>query len=191
MKAVGLGYTPVPSPAVLRFLRIQADSLSFLASQKRTCWTQTRRCYDASTRGIASCQEGAANTGTSQLAGAVHAQSSRMKNRRQYSSFASSSPRNISSSISCSRQGLPYHTTNIAARRWFRPWQRIRQKPAGPLQPNDLPPPSILDDNASLGRIVKPMNELQLRCTKFDGNGNVTLINGAFKKSELIAKVRL
>jgi hypothetical protein len=30
-----------------------------------------------------------------------------------------------------------------------------------------------------------------LRCTEFDENGNVTLVNGEFRKSELIAKVRL
>jgi len=68
----------------------------------------------------------------------------------------------------------------------------MRQKPVGPLQPNDIPAASgFLDDNASLSRIVKPINELQLRCTEFDENGNVTLVNGAFKKSELIAKVCL
>lgn len=36
----------------------------------------------------------------------------------------------------------------------------------------------------------KASNELKLRCTEFDENGNVTLVNGEFKKSELIAKVR-
>jgi hypothetical protein len=30
-----------------------------------------------------------------------------------------------------------------------------------------------------------------MRCTEFDGDGKVTLVNGAFKKSELIAKVPL
>lgn len=48
----------------------------------------------------------------------------------------------------------------------------------------------FLDDNAGLGgRIIKPSNELKLRCTEFDENGNVTLVNGEFRKSELIAKV--
>ncbi|GAB7346633.1 hypothetical protein MBLNU459_g1770t1 [Dothideomycetes sp. NU459] len=75
---------------------------------------------------------------------------------------------------------------------WARPWQRVRQKPAGPLQPNDLPSASsFLDGDTSLGRLSKPTNELSLRCTEFDGNGNVTLVNGAFKKSELIAKYGL
>ena len=38
---------------------------------------------------------------------------------------------------------------------------------------------------------MKMGNELRLRCTEFDENGNVTLVNGEFRKSELIAKVRL
>lgn len=48
---------------------------------------------------------------------------------------------------------------------------------------------SFLDESAGLGRIAKPVNELKLRCTEFDENGRVTLVNGEFKKSELIAKV--
>lgn len=55
-----------------------------------------------------------------------------------------------------------------------------------------LPPlASFLDDNQSPGRILKPSNELRLRCTEFDENGNVTLVNSEFKKSELIAKYGL
>ena len=58
----------------------------------------------------------------------------------------------------------------------------------------DLPPlPGFLDDAAgtSLGRNKsgKPGSELKLRCTEIDENGNVTTVNGEFKKSELIAKV--
>ncbi|MCJ1476047.1 magnesium ion transporter [Lambiella insularis] len=37
----------------------------------------------------------------------------------------------------------------------------------------------------------KASNELKLRCTELDENGNVTLVNGEFKKSELIAKYGL
>jgi magnesium transporter len=43
----------------------------------------------------------------------------------------------------------------------------------------------------TLGRTItaKAANEQKLRCTEFDENGNVVLVNGEFKKSELIAKV--
>jgi len=61
-------------------------------------------------------------------------------------------------------------------------------RPRTPLEPNDLPDRSgFLDDD--LGRALRPANELKLRCTEFDENGNVVLVNGEFKKTELIAKV--
>lgn len=60
------------------------------------------------------------------------------------------------------------------------------------------PPPPPPDDSSSgsavfgssLGRIARPTNELKMRCTELDEHGNVTLVSGEFKKSELIAKVR-
>ncbi|KAI4172963.1 MAG: hypothetical protein LQ343_003250 [Gyalolechia ehrenbergii] len=55
--------------------------------------------------------------------------------------------------------------------------------------------PSFLDDagGTSLGRSKtgKAANELRLRCTEINENGDVTLVNGEFKKSELIAKYGL
>ena len=77
---------------------------------------------------------------------------------------------------------------------WKRPWKDKQSKEKQALKTNDLPAlPSFLDDagNTSLGRrkIVKGANELKLRCTEFDENGNVTFMDGEFKKSELIAKV--
>jgi magnesium transporter len=67
-----------------------------------------------------------------------------------------------------------------------------RNPPPTPARSHDLPPlASFMDDNQSAGRILKPTNELRLRCTEFDEFGNVTLVNGEFKKSELIAKYGL
>lgn len=57
--------------------------------------------------------------------------------------------------------------------------------------------PALIDDgtessfNIGRGLVSKATNELRLRCTEFDNNGNVTLVNGEFRKSELIAKVCL
>ena len=71
-------------------------------------------------------------------------------------------------------------------------WNFNRDKPQRRLKPNDLPPlPAFMSDGTTtLGRSAgKASNELKLRCTEFDENGNVTLVNGEFKKSELIAKV--
>ena len=53
----------------------------------------------------------------------------------------------------------------------------------------DRPVPFLSDSSGtSLGR-SKATNEMKLRCTELDENGNVTLVNSEFKKSELIAKV--
>ena len=74
-------------------------------------------------------------------------------------------------------------------------WRRARDRDQDQaLQGHGLPPlPSFLDEAAgtSLGRkkAGKPGSELKLRCTEIDENGNVTTVNGEFKKSELIAKV--
>lgn len=71
--------------------------------------------------------------------------------------------------------------------------QRQRQEKANPNLGEKPPLPSFLEDSrgTSLGRrkTGKGGNELKLRCTEFDENGNVTLMDGEFKKSELIAKV--
>lgn len=62
----------------------------------------------------------------------------------------------------------------------------------GRYRDDDVLPLLGLDEMPGLGgRIVKPSNELKMRCTEFDENGNVTLVNGEFKKHELIAKYSL
>ena len=73
-------------------------------------------------------------------------------------------------------------------------WKLKEAREKTGLKSTDLPPlPSFLDgyNGANIGRnkTGKPGNELKLRCTEFDINGNVTLMDGEFKKSELIAKV--
>lgn len=66
----------------------------------------------------------------------------------------------------------------------------MRKKQRESLQPDDLPPLSnFMDDSTSIGRQLRSPHEHKLRCTEFDEAGNVILVNGEFKKSELIAKV--
>jgi hypothetical protein len=161
MQALPFVRAPVPSHAVLNFLRIQAECLPFLASH-----SQVRRNHHHATPHTAR---------THILTNSQCRTSLRVVERPTQGS-------------SC--RGFWNTATNL---RWQKPWQQARPKKTAPLQPNDLPPlPRLLDDAgaASLGRIVKPTNELRMRCTEFDGDGKVTLVNGAFKKSELIAKVQ-
>jgi magnesium transporter len=81
-------------------------------------------------------------------------------------------------------------------RGWLRHLWGRKQKMPRPLKSDDLPPGPFLEDGGealvfNLGRNMSPKsaNEAKLRCTEFDENGNVVLVNGEFKKSELIAKV--
>lgn len=69
---------------------------------------------------------------------------------------------------------------------WWPKWWIGAQTP----RRGQLPPlASFLDASSSGGRSMKAANEPRLRCTEFNENGNVTLVNGEFKKSELITKV--
>ncbi|KAI9693311.1 MAG: magnesium ion transporter [Bathelium mastoideum] len=75
--------------------------------------------------------------------------------------------------------------------RW-RFWKLGRRPVNGALRPDDLPTlGNFLDDGAGFGRILKPSTDLRLRCTELDEKGNVTLVSGEFKKSELIQKYGL
>ncbi|KAB2570840.1 Mitochondrial inner membrane magnesium transporter mrs2 [Lasiodiplodia theobromae] len=86
------------------------------------------------------------------------------------------------------------HFTNTPSTDFL--WKRTKRKSgAGPLQPNDLPPryPEgyTQDEHGNLGRVLRPINEPRIRCTEFDENGKITLVNSEFRKSELIAKYGL
>ncbi|EED19397.1 magnesium ion transporter (Mrs2), putative [Talaromyces stipitatus ATCC 10500] len=82
-------------------------------------------------------------------------------------------------------------------KRWWNNWFK---KDAYQKWKNSTSPPitSFTDEGAegnlfNLGRTLasKSLDEPRLRCTEFDENGNVTLVNGEFRKSELIAKYGL
>jgi len=65
-------------------------------------------------------------------------------------------------------------------------------KEGKPLQPGDLPEePNDYSSmfNSRRLQMAKAALEPRLRCTEVDENGKVILMDGEFKKSELIAKV--
>jgi magnesium transporter len=62
------------------------------------------------------------------------------------------------------------------------------------LKPDDLPNHDEFGDNSSIFNnrrtlAAKAASEPRLRCTEVDEHGNVILVDGEFKKTELIAKV--
>ncbi|KAM5508252.1 magnesium ion transporter [Microsporum canis] len=93
-----------------------------------------------------------------------------------------------------------FSVTAIKCRHFLRRLLGFSRPTTNPhLKPDDLPQniPNFDDGNESnpfnVGRnlALKVSNEPRLRCTELDGAGNVTLVNGEFKKSELIAKYGL
>lgn len=75
----------------------------------------------------------------------------------------------------------------------WKSWWASKGKKEKGSRLDDLPPlPSFLDEMGNghgRSKTGKAGNELRLRCTEVDENGNVTTVNGEFKKSELMDKV--
>jgi magnesium transporter len=77
-------------------------------------------------------------------------------------------------------------------------WERLfnfsGKKDDKALKPDDLPNHDEFNDNSSIFNnrrtlAAKAASEPRLRCTEVDEHGNVILVDGEFKKTELIAKV--
>ncbi|KAG8622825.1 hypothetical protein KVT40_009336 [Elsinoe batatas] len=165
MRPVSLSSSPIPSNTVLRYLKIQADSLRFLSETRSTrppCRiSESRRAYHTSPW-----------YGSNSLV---------------------PSPRISSRENLCGLPARPFHHSSTALRpREVASRQSLFSK--WRLTPPSSPSPltSLLDDSASLGsRLSKPIPDQRLRCTEFDEHGNVTVVNGEFRKSELIQKYGL
>ncbi|KIL89690.1 mitochondrial inner membrane magnesium transporter mrs2 [Fusarium avenaceum] len=79
-------------------------------------------------------------------------------------------------------------------------WERLfnfsGKKDDKALKPDDLPNHDEFNDNSSIFNsrrtlAAKAASEPRLRCTEVDEHGNVILVDGEFKKTELIAKFGL
>jgi magnesium transporter len=201
MKPVSLHSLATPSPALLRFLKAQTEvhSASFLSSNAPVLCRRAphrRSCCLAST---SSTPRHPPPPPSAREASPMVTSPQWPYSKSLASPVRSSclDARNLSQSP---RYGMLHHPPFTYPRRPFTSgaqegfWNLRglkKQKPVVHRQRSDLPPlASFLDDNGGLGRVSRPTNELKLRCTEFDESGNVTLINGEFKKSELIAKVR-
>ena len=67
-------------------------------------------------------------------------------------------------------------------------WKHKRRDHPDASSSEDPSSPFWNDGSTLLGRVKSP-NELKLRCTELDEHGKVTVVDGEFKKSELIARV--
>ena len=199
MKHVWETHVSAPSSSLLRFLRSQSEDICFFTSNSRT---YARRCSLGHPPRVSS---------QASLAPKRSISTSKLRQATALSSFvnldgsrtacARESPSNLSTPPHANRLwpcvSNESNTTSRAARYAStdsHPFLKKilgRRKSGSDPKSNEPPPlPSFLDE-AALGRskTVKGTNELKLRCTEFNDDGKVTLVNGEFKKTELIAKV--
>ncbi|KAF2136554.1 uncharacterized protein K452DRAFT_279756 [Aplosporella prunicola CBS 121167] len=188
MRPIPLRHGAAPSPALLRFLRAQTES--HLCSPAGSAFPQ----YCAKAR--------ASFPTTTALVGDSSLRSPFASPARYQSSWAARSSSRLSP-LPASRLAAapelpgPHHAhtplRRLSSKSLASFWDRWlgRRKPASKLHADDLPPRNTYTQDEGGIRRPRPINELRLRCTEFDENGNVTLVSGEFRKSELIAKYSL
>ncbi|KAA8643425.1 hypothetical protein EYZ11_007285 [Aspergillus tanneri] len=188
-----------PSTSLLRFLRSQTDSLLYFTANPLTCEGHPRKSQTYSrTSGISALQVSLNWT---------HLNPARCRATVEaglLSTFPKSPSRSRAALCQCPRSRLrssltvpSTRTSSTKSRPLLRRLLDLRPGQAEAKLNRSLSP-ALIDESTegSLnfgGRLLaaKASNEPRLRCTEFDSNGNVTLVNGEFRKSELIAKYGL
>ena len=197
-----------PSFSVLRFLKAQCKDICFFASKTRTV-----SCHSLCSRGAT----GPSGLVKKTIASATRCMTTSPRCQATVESsllnldflrpaFKSAAPYfHASPTTSRPASSLPPNAVNpprrkytevrpLMMRLWRRELWKQKDKQEDPRSRlNESPSlPSFVDDISGTGfgrnQSKKRINELKLRCTEFDENGNVTLMDGEFKKSELIAK---
>ncbi|OAA74982.1 inner membrane magnesium transporter MRS2 [Akanthomyces lecanii RCEF 1005] len=188
--------SPVPSRSLLRFLRTQSETAFFTPSHVRgTRASGARVCnrvrlYNTETQRCRAASEAASSQPSALEASLRPFQSPRpqqqQQQRRDVSSTTKASGWNKATK---SGGGDPTNSWQerlwgMAARRGFKP-----------LKPDDLPGGDEFEHgsmfNSRRVMTAKAAAEPRLRCTEVDEHGQVILVDGEFKKSELIAKYGL
>lgn len=174
-------FVSAPSSSLLRFLRSQSQDLCFFTPNSKSTF-----CHHSSHRPTQSLSR---SHDSDRFRSTVR--SFTTSQRRQATVEASLFNLEFlrpSPNQGYAQASTDYHT--LIERFWP---LKGRMRASG-LKPDDLPPlPGLLNEaNSSiLGRskVWKPPNAHILKCTEIDENGNVTTVNGHYKKSELIANV--
>lgn len=196
-----------PSSAVLSFLRTQIrTAFDSPAAAARCCQLGPQRCGYASSRktcqGLGPMQREGQNHDSLRIEGlgnrgfASRREGFEQRLPQLVTSFSQQSA--LTPYVSMRRQSSfrsivrPFSTTS--RNDFWNPFRLSRYKRRlAELQQRGAPPGDTSSGqqgfSGSLGRIMRPANELKMRCTELDEHGNVTLVSGEFKKSELIAKV--
>lgn len=200
MKHTALHSAGAPSSTLLKFLRAQNRGVPFFnssASQLSCAGSSSPSCAFITSRS----RRPSARSLVTQAAPFRHLESTffsletlwpkrRTRQARERESSSAGSWQAASQSRYSDR---PISTTSKRddgyGSKGFWHWRRQDRQPP----PADALPglSSFLDENSAIGKPLRGANELKLRCTELDEQGNVTLRNGEFKKGELIARVSI
>lgn len=176
-----------PSASLLRFLRSQSGfpgTSSVCAYPKRLA--NRDKAFSTGSPTIASWSRTNASIGfvTSDTA------TQNSHNVRPISARVTVSPLSLPAPVQFSRHA------STKSRPFIRRLFDLKRNKASEHKSQPPTGPGIMDEGTeglfNIGRSLsaKATNELRIRCTEFDINGDVTLVNGEFRKQELIAKVR-
>ncbi|KAJ5143498.1 uncharacterized protein N7515_002285 [Penicillium bovifimosum] len=176
-----------PSASLLRFLRSQSEfsaSPSPCAYPKRLA-NRDKAFSTWSPRLSSWIRAEAPHHGSTAIDTSLHS----IQNGRQNSSRML--PSSVSTPLKFTRHASTKGRPLLRRLFPFRRNQASEYKNEGPSGPG------LMDEGTegmfNIGRSLsaKATNELRIRCTEFDINGDVTLVNGEFRKQELIAKYGL
>ena len=205
---------PVPSAGLLRFLRSQSENFTFFnpnnalasgsgsacspAHDLRNSWCAAKRRaqeYARISQGPNSARRASLQAGMLNLGSIVRSRSSRTPPKLRDRDTVLGLPGHVgaaSTRYKSSGQKAPSHKPTWRERIWG---STVR-KEGKPLEPDDLPNQAVDGDGIFMFNSPRQLSkkaalEPRLRCTEVDENGNVILLDGEFKKSELIARVRI
>jgi len=190
MKPIPLRSFVAPSPSVLNFLRSQVRNAFELPGAQCAAFREQKRGFG--TDGFGRCVH-VPREPCRRLATARKGFIESRITIQEAAAFSLKSTRNASRT----RNTIPSYRRNFSTTSFTNSWhifggsQRRQvaglQTPPPPLDAmGDAPTPLGFE---SLGRMTRAANEYKMRCTELDEHGNVTMVSGEFKKSELIAKV--
>ena len=194
----------VPSPSVLSFLRAQVKN-AFESPAAQCAAIRRNRCTYATTSERRWSSQDTRTGARTSGAGSRDLDAVQPNAQQEFgvehkvllpASNGSNVPRHSPRSSSAMLEPL-VHRRCFSTTRSQDVWEMFksaRRKKLAQLQAPTPPaddPPGSTGFGSSLGRIMRPANELKMRCTELDEHGNVTLVSGEFKKSELIAKYGL
>ncbi|KAL8626486.1 hypothetical protein Q9189_007813, partial [Teloschistes chrysophthalmus] len=186
---------PAPSFDLLRFLRSQAEDLWFFSPNTKTVHPRPliRKPFRRNT--LNSFPHPARAFGTTKPCRTTLEASLWNFDLLRHPPRHEDAAARTSAALAPPNRSLARHASTEDTSLLGRLWEKRRKASTAIKDEQTTPLPSLLEDpNATTygrSKAGKAANELRLRCTEINEHGDVTLVNGEFKKSELIAKYGL